>query len=241
MKNYPIPLLFALFAVWISACDSNLGAGEIPNPDPTPIAAPGKASLTLPEHNQTCETGEVNGTTASVTFTWTSGEHSETFDLSITNTDTNQTTSRTNLSTATATVPLSRGHQYTWTVSSKNKGTQITTSDTYSFYLAGDGEENAAPFPAEAIAPEPGSSVTASAANKVRLEWEAADPDNDTLSYTLLIDTIDGKQSPVEENIGLSTTTKEITVTSGVIYYWSVITSDGTISVHSDVFSFKVD
>jgi hypothetical protein len=47
-------------------------------------------------------------------------------------------------------------------VTSKNKGTQTTASDTYKFYLAGDGEENVAPFSAEAIAPQPGSSVTAS-------------------------------------------------------------------------------
>jgi len=130
--------------------------------------------------------------------------------------------------------------QLSW-ITSKNKGTQTTSSDTYKFYLAGDGEENAAPFSAEAIAPQPGSSVTASENNTVSIEWEAADPDSFTLTYTLHIDTVDGRQEPTEENTGLSTNTKEGAVESGTIYHWSVTTSDGSISVTSDVFSFRVD
>ena len=75
----------------------------------------------------------------------------------------------------------------------------------------------------------------------VTLEWEAADPDNDTLTYTLLIDTVDGRQEATEENQNITTNTKEVAVESGTIYYWSVTTSDGSISVTSDVFSFRVD
>jgi hypothetical protein len=241
MKRYQTTLMI-LGVTLLTACGSDSGGGTpTPTPTPTPIAAPGKASLTLPENNKPCETGEVSGATASVIFTWSTGEDTESFDLSITNSDTNQVTNRTNLTATTATVPLTRGHRYQWKITSKNKGTQTTVSDTYKFYLAGDGEENAAPFSAEAIAPQPGSSVTASENNTVTLEWEAADPDSDTLKYTLLIDTIDGRQEATEENTGLTDNTKEVAVEAGVIYYWSVTTSDGSISVTSDVFSFRVD
>jgi len=239
MKRYQTALMI-LGVTLLTACSSDSGGGT-PTPTPTPIAAPGKASLTLPENNKPCETGEVSGATASVIFTWSQGTDTETFDLSITNSDTNQVTNRTNLTATTATVPLTRGHRYQWKVTSKNKGTQTTSSDTYKFYLAGDGEENAAPFSAEAIVPQPGSSVTASENNTVTLEWEAADPDGDTLTYTLHIDTVDGRQEATEENTGLTTNTKEVSVEAGVIYYWSVTTSDGSISVTSDVFSFRVD
>ena len=75
----------------------------------------------------------------------------------------------------------------------------------------------------------------------VTLEWEAADSDGDTLTYTLYIDTDDGRQEATEDNTGLTTNTKEVVVESGTIYYWSVTTSDGSISVTSDVFSFRVD
>ena len=242
MKRYQTTLMI-LGVTLLTACGSDSGGGETPTPtpSPTPIAAPGKASLTLPENNKPCETGEVSGATASVIFTWSSGDDTESFDLAITNSDTNQITNRTNLTATTATVPLTRGHRYAWKVTSKNKGTQTTASDTYKFYLAGDGEENAAPFSAEAVYPQPGSSVTASENNTVTLEWEAADPDNDTLTYTLLIDTVDGRQEATEENQNLTTNTKEVSVEAGTIYYWSVITSDGSISVNSDVFSFRVN
>ena len=241
MKRYQTTLMI-LGVTLLTACGSDSGGGTpTPTPTPTPIAAPGKASLTLPENNKPCETGEVSGSTASVIFTWSQGSDTESFDLSITNSDTNQVTNRAGLTTTTATVPLTRGHRYAWKITSKNKGTETTASDTYKFYLAGDGEENAAPFSAEAVYPQPGSSVTKSENNTVTLEWEAADPDNDTLTYTLLIDTIDGRQEATEENTGLTTNTKEVAVDSGTIYYWSVTTSDGSISVTSDVFSFRVD
>ncbi len=229
MKRYQTTLMI-LGVTLLTACSSDSVDGT-----PTPIAAPGKASLTLPENNKPCETA------ASVIFTWSQGSDTETFDLSITNSDTNQVTNRAGLTTTTATVPLTRGHRYAWKITSKNKGTETTTSDTYKFYLAGDGEENAAPFSAEAVYPQPGSSVTPSENNTVTLEWEAADPDSDTLTYTLHIDTVDGRQEAAEENTGLTTNTKEVAVESGTIYYWSVTTSDGSISVTSDVFSFRMD
>jgi hypothetical protein len=242
MKRYQTTLILTLLTLLVTACGSDSGGSTpTPTPTPTPIAAPGKASLTLPENNKPCETGEVSGATASVIFTWSTGEDTESFDLAITNSDTNQVTNRAGLTTTTATVPLTRGHRYAWKITSKNKGTETTASDTYKFYLAGDGEENAAPFSAEAIAPQPGSSVTASENNTVTLEWEAADPDSDTLTYTLHIDTVDGRQEATEENTGLTANTKEVAVESGTIYYWSVTTSDGSISITSDVFSFRVD
>ena len=241
MKRYQTTLMI-LGVTLLTACGSDSGGGTpTPTPTPTPIAAPGKASLTLPENNKPCETGEVSGSTASVIFTWSQGSDTESFDLSITNSDTNQVTNRAGLTTTTATVPLTRGHRYAWKITSKNKGTETTASDTYKFYLAGDGEENAAPFSAEAVYPQPGSSVTKSENNTVTLEWEAADPDSDTLTYTLYIDTVDGRQEATEDNTGLTTNTKEVAVESDTIYYWSVTTSDGSISVTSDVFSFRVD
>ncbi len=244
MKRYQTTLILTLLTLLITACSTDSGGGTTPpgpDPGPEPIAAPGKASLTLPENNKPCETGEVSGATASVIFSWSQSSDTETFDLSITNSDTNQITNRTNLTTTTATVTLTRGHRYAWKITSKNKGTETTASDTYKFYLAGDGEENAAPFSAEAVYPQPGSSVTQSENNTVTLEWEAADPDSDTLTYTLHIDTVDGRQEATEDNQNLTTNNKEVAVESNTIYYWSVTTSDGSISVNSDVFSFRVN
>jgi len=52
---------------------------------------------------------------------------------------------------------------------------------------------------------------------------------------------VDGRQEATEDNQNLTSNTKEVSVETGTIYYWSIITSDGSISVNSDVFSFRVD
>ena len=111
MKRYQTTLILTLLTLLITSCSSDSGGGTTP-PSPEKIAAPGKASLTLPENNKPCETGEVSGATASVIFTWSTGTDTETFDLSITNSDTNQVTNRAGLTTTTVTVPLTRGHRY---------------------------------------------------------------------------------------------------------------------------------
>ena len=102
MKRYQTAIMI-LGVTLLTACGSDSGGGTTPpgpDPGPEPIAAPGKASLTLPENNKPCETGEVSGATASVIFTWSTGTDTETFDLSITNSDTNQVTNRTKIGRA---------------------------------------------------------------------------------------------------------------------------------------------
>ena len=79
------------------------------------------------------------------------------------------------------------------------KESQLTTttpSDLWKFYLAGDGVVNYAPFPADLKAPASGSTVTLSE-GKATFTWDGSDPDSgDTLSYTVYVDTVDGKQTP---------------------------------------------
>jgi hypothetical protein len=60
------------------------------------------------------------------------------------------------------------------------------------------------------------------------------------LLYEIRIDTIDGKQKPPTTLVDLKVPQVEIGPKSGKLYFWSVITKDPTISVTSDVFSFKV-
>ena len=49
---------------------------------------------------------------------------------------------------------------YSWKVVSKANGTNYSNnSDTWQFYLAGDGQENYAPFPATILSPSSGVSV----------------------------------------------------------------------------------
>jgi hypothetical protein len=96
--------------------------------------------------------------------------------------------------------------------------------------------ENHTPFPASAINPIPGSSIEA---GQVILEWAASDIDNDISTYTILLDTLN---PPVNEIMSTSGSSVEVSVTSGNLYYWQVITEDevGNTST-SQVFQFAVN
>ena len=114
-----------------------------------------------------------------------------------------------------------------------------STSDTWQFYLAGDGQENYAPFPATILSPLSGAAVDSNNGS-ITLSWEGNDPDElDSLTYTIYFDQVDGLQDPIEED---STETElEVSVESGTTYYWRVKTSDGKSSSFTLVYSFVVN
>ena len=235
MKKY---ISFCIIAVQVFiSCDGD----PAPNPEPGPGAeVPGQAQLSLPANNKECEQGEVSGNSATVNFEWNASTNTETYDLKITNLDNNASINKNNINGTSTSINLERGHPYSWMISSKNSGTTtIANSEVWKFYLAGDGESNFAPFPAEAISPETGATVNPTN-GKITLNWEnVQDPDGDTVSYTLYADATDGLQTPPAEWQDISGTSMEIAVDPGTVYYWRVITSDGTNSATSSIYSFK--
>jgi hypothetical protein len=217
--------LISLFClVLLTSC----GGSDSSAPTPTPIVnTPGKSVLISPVNNTTCEPGTNTTTTQStVVFSWNSASDTETYDLKIT--------------TTTKNVTLTRGIPYSWTITSKNKGTTTTVSDTWKFYLAGNGVTNYAPFPASAVSPLPGVFVTP-VNGKVTLTWETSDVEGSALTYILYFDTVDGKQTPLEANKNLTAKSKEVAVNSNTVYYWRVVTSDGTNTSTSVVYTFKTN
>jgi hypothetical protein len=99
---------------------------------------------------------------------------------------------------------------------------------------------NYAPFPAAAVSPLSGATVTPTN-GKLTLSWETSDVDGGTLTYTLYLDTVDGKQTPLDANKNLTSKSKEVAVTANTIYYWRVLTSDGVNTSTSVVYSFKTN
>jgi hypothetical protein len=98
---------------------------------------------------------------------------------------------------------------------------------------------NYAPFPAELKTPASGSTVTLSD-GKATFTWEGTDPDSgDTLSYTVYVDKVDGKQTPTSALSNLSAQTADVELEADTTYYWRVKTSDGTNASYSIVYSFK--
>jgi hypothetical protein len=236
----PTPLLLALFTiVFLVSC-----GGSDPGPAPMPvpvIKTPGKSVLIGPANARTCEEGtNITATQSTVAFSWNSTSDTESYELRITNLNTSEVVTQTGITTTSATATLTRGIPYSWSITSKNKGAITTVSDIWKFYLAGVGVTNYAPFPAAAVSPLPGTTVTPTN-GKVTLTWDTSDVDGGTLTHTLYLDTVDGKQIPLAANSNLTVKTKEVSVAANTVYYWRVATSDGTNTATSIVYSFKTN
>ena len=213
-----------------------------PAPAPTPqVPTPGKSSLSAPENNEVCYEGEeVDDTNSEVTFSWDASSDTDSYDLVITNQETSQSQTESGITSTSKAVTLATDVSYSWKIVSKANDTSDTTdSDTWQFYLAGDGQENYAPFPATILSPNSGAAVDANNGS-ITLSWEGNDPDEgDNLTYTIYFDQVDGLQDPIEEDS--SETELEVSVESGTTYYWRVKTSDGKSSSFTLVYSFIVN
>ena len=215
-----------------------------PSPTPAPqVPTPGKSSLSAPDNNEVCYEGEaVDTSNSEVTFSWDASSDTDSYDLQITNQETNQTQTESGITSNSKEVTLVTDISYSWKIVSKaNDTSDSTSSDTWQFYLAGDGQENYAPFPATIVSPSSGSSVDSSNGS-ISLSWEGNDPDeSDTLTYTVYFDDTDGLQAPSNNNTGISETSIEVNAESGITYYWRVKSSDGKSSSFTLVYSFIVN
>lgn len=213
-----------------------------PAPAPTPqVPTPGKSSLSAPENNEVCYEGEeVDDSNSEVTFSWDASSDTDSYDLVITNQETSQSQTESGITSTSKAVTLATNVSYSWKVVSKANDTSDTTeSDTWQFYLAGDGQENYAPFPATILSPTSGAALDSNNGS-ITLSWEGNDPDEgDSLTYTIYLDEVDGLQDPIEEDS--SETELEVSVESGTTYYWRVKTSDGKSSSFTLVYSFIVN
>tara|TARA_B100000900_G_scaffold266292_1_gene227225 strand:- start:2154 stop:2906 length:753 start_codon:yes stop_codon:yes gene_type:complete len=240
-------LSFVLIIVSCSAEDDDSGTTtpavtQQPAPAPTPqVPTPGKSSLSAPENNEVCYEGEeVDDRNSEVTFSWDASSDTDSYDLVINNQETSQSQTESGITSTSKAVILATDVSYSWKVVSKANDTSDTTeSDTWQFYLAGDGQENYAPFPATILSPTSGAAVDSNNGG-ITLSWEGNDPDEgDSLTYTIYLDEVDGLQDPIEEDS--SETELEVSVESGTTYYWRVKTSDGKSSSFTLVYSFIVN
>ena len=247
LEYYFLYILSFVLIVSCSAEDNDSGTTtppvtQQPTTTPTPqVPTPGKSSLSAPENNEVCYEGEeVDAINSEVAFSWDASTDTDSYDLVITNQETNQSQIESGITSTSKVVTLATDISYSWKIVSKANDTNDTTeSDTWQFYLAGDGQENYAPFPATILSPLSGAAVDSNNGS-ITLSWEGNDPDElDNLTYTVYFDEIDGLQLPFEEES--SETSLEISVESGNTYYWRVKTTDGKSSSFTLVYSFFVN
>ncbi|GLU42904.1 hypothetical protein [Allomuricauda sp. NBRC 101325] len=225
MRNFIGVLLLAL----LISCGGN---DAPPSPEAT--------SLIFPEENSECITGtSLSETLSQVTFVWSAANHAERYALNVVNLETNVPHNLTTTATS-ASLSIAKGSPFAWTVTSINSDSDETAvSETWLFYNAGS-ETTYAPFPAQLVSPESGETVIMDIANEVTLEWAGADVDNDIDTFEVFF----SETNPPTTSLGTidaSTMQMSVGVTSGVVYYWKIVTTDleGNAS-DSGVFDFKV-
>ncbi|MBC8051983.1 MAG: hypothetical protein H7Y13_02865 [Sphingobacteriaceae bacterium] len=227
-----LSIIFLLFA--LVACKGKKSA-------PAVVPTPGSAVLVSPAANATCNQGAVVSTTEStVLLTWSASANTETYDITIKNLATGVSTLKTSTATQLS-VNLNQNTPYSWYVTSKSSQTSATKkSETWKFYNAGTAVSFYAPFPADLILPTNGQIVTATASKTV-LDWNGSDTDNDIAGYDVLMGTTNANMSVIKSNLTESIA-NDVTVASGLTYYWQVKTKDskGNTST-SDTFTFKVN
>ena len=243
-KQLPYITLISLF---LAACSGG-EPGETPTPQPQ-VKIPTAASLVSPANNTECNQGNIISTDlSSVLFQWNPSENTNTYTLKVTNLNTNtvqeQSSSNTSLSMA-----LKRGTPFSWKVVSKsNSTTQTAESGTFRFFNAGAPVENHTPFPAEAVSPSRGATLTG--VTSITIEWESSDIDNDLAAHTVQLlgssEVLDQVDFDNETTVTYQTTTtqsiNEVAVEAGKIYYWQVKSQDEVgNSATSEIFEFRVN
>lgn len=230
LKNIiPIGLLVIIL---VASCSKDEDETVMVTVDPSSTV-----SLIFPQNNTECNEGEIiSDTETDVLFRWEESTNANSYILQITNLNSGEARNISTISTEFL-IRILRGTPYSWSVKSLVSSTNETAESTvWKFYNQGLPVESHPPFPAEAVSPQVGSSIDE---GNITLQWQTTDIDNDIASYTILLDTAN---PPTTEAGNASANSLEVTVSSSLVYYWKVITTDqlGNAS-DSQIFQFIVN
>jgi hypothetical protein len=196
-----------------------------------------QVDLVFPENLSECTEGIlISDTQSEVLFKWTNlTENSATYNVNLTNLNSDKTdifeTSNTEIP-----ITLERGTPYSWYVS--YVAYDFPVSEIWSFYNAGPGLDSFLPFPATALSPVSGASIS-STSTIVNLIWKGEDLDDDIIGYDLYFG-IEENPPLLAEDIE-ATRYNDIPVTEGQQYYWKIITKDSVGNQsESEIFTFTV-
>ena len=234
---------YVFVSLFIISCGGGGDSNDVITPPAQTVDPPSMATLNSPTNNKVCEEGaSVNDAQSSVNFQWTAGNNTDSYDLRITNLNSNQVINQTNITSTNKAVILNKGIPYSWKVISKRNGTSKTAeSSTWKFYLSSDGITNYPPYPSTLISPSSGH-VFSSSTSSVELSWEGSHPENLSLTYDLFIDTTDGLQTPESSNKSIINTDKSVSVNASKTYYWRIKATDSNgNSSYSLIYSFTVE
>ncbi|NAS31349.1 hypothetical protein GTQ40_10230 [Flavobacteriaceae bacterium R38] len=216
------------------------GGSDDGAPPPTNVDSPTASTLIFPENNTECNEGVIlSDTESAVVFRWNASDNTDSYQVSLRDLNSGNTRTLSSI-TNELEITILRGNPYAWSVTSRsNVSTQTAQSEEWKFYNAGIPVENFAPFPADLIHPEMGSSIDLPSGNQITLDWDGNDIDDDIQSYEILFGT---ENPPTDVEGTASDSDLTVNISSGEVYYWRVITIDSQgNSSTSEVFQFRVN
>ncbi|SHK58845.1 hypothetical protein SAMN04488007_3307 [Maribacter aquivivus] len=191
-------------------------------------------TLIFPEDDSECTEGIiVSDTQSELVFEWSDANDNSPYIVHLTNLVSSQTELIESNDTEVAII-LDRGVAYSWYVTGKIN----SSSEIWSFYNEGPSLESTIPYPAIAISPVSGASISQTSTT-VNLIWKSEDPDNDIVSYDLFFG--EAKDPQLYGTDVTDTRFNDIPVEAGKTYYWKIITKDSISNKStSEVFTFSV-
>ena len=213
-----------------------IGCGKKSEPKP-----PEAVQLIFPDRNSECTTGEsLSANSSQVEFSWSPADHTESYELRVTNSNTGAVQTMVTTSTS-ARLPLAKGQPFSWLVSSRNNQVERSVpSEVWHFYNSGP-ITTFAPFPATIIRPASSQNVFKDINNEVTLSWSVSDLDNDIDRIEIYF-SVETSPSDLVETVSPNTTSLKVTVSSNTVYYWRVAVFDAAGNTsNSGVYNFKVN
>lgn len=201
-----------------------------------PVENPTAVTLSFPIDNTECNEGVIiSDTRSEVVFKWTGSENNDSYTVSLKNLET-EVIKNYNTTFEELAISILRGVPYAWSVVSKVTNNPETAESTiWKFYNAGLPKESHPPFPADIVSPAMGSTTEP---GSVKLQWNGSDIDNDIVSYSILLDTV---EVPVLSAGNATTNSLTVEVEAGKVYYWKVVSVDANgNNSDSEIFQFKV-
>ncbi|WP_299325433.1 hypothetical protein [uncultured Maribacter sp.] len=191
------------------------GGKDSDNSTPPEEKVLGDFNLVFPDNNLICTEGEDNGNDGvSIEFQWSASTNATSYELEITNQETNSTDTRTVTTTSLA-AGLPKGTQFSWTVTAI-LGAKTLASDSWNFYSEGTSTGNFAPFPAEI-------SVSDNGDGTVNVSWVGEDLDDDLINYDVYIGTSDNLELILENTTNENTS---YNITAGEQYIVQIVSKD---------------
>ena len=227
----------ALFSISLIIASCSSSGGDDSPPPPPPNSAPTAVStLSFPSSDLLC----IDNTVA---FQWSAATDADgdpiTYKLVVAlDRLLTQIAEQRTVSSTSVTISLDEGVAYYWRVTAvDNQGAESDPSSTFAFYTEGDGVSNYAPFTAALNAPTNEGSV---AAGTINLSWTGGDTNTaDTLTYELFF----GEATdPPSFQADLTADNFDVTVATGLTYYWRVDTTDNHgVKTIGQIWTFNVN